>query len=380
MIAEIEGKGPMTFARYMEMALYDPQGGYYMTVRENSEGGRRQRIGWQGDFYTAPELSPLLARTLVQQVVEIDSYLGHPPALVFVEMGAGTGALARDFLKSCQDEASDLLSRLSYYIIERSPSLQSEQQQLIERVMGHTESSRVQWLNSLADFPDDSLTGVFFSNELVDAFPVHRVKGTPAGLQEVLVDYEGGRFVERLGELSSPKVSEYARQQNIVVDQGCTSELHIQAGEWMADVARVLHRGVVITVDYGHSAGDYYRPERKDGTLLCYYRHSVSQDPYDRIGEQDITAHVNFSALANIGTLHQVLPVGFTTLANWLMGLGVDHLVAGLDQESKEVRALAQLLHPHGMGKTFKVLVQQKKMENVSLKGLQFRAFFDDVL
>ncbi|MCA9477300.1 MAG: SAM-dependent methyltransferase, partial [Nitrospira sp.] len=232
----------------------------------------------------------------------------------------------------------------------------------------------------LADFQNESLTGVFFSNELVDAFPVHRVKGTLSGLQEILVDYVEGKFVERIGTLSSSKVTDYVQNQQIVVPEGCTSELHVQAGDWMAEVARVLHRGVVITVDYGHSATDYYQADRKAGTLLCYYRHTVSQDPYIRVGEQDMTAHVNFSALANIGARHQLFPVGFTTLANWLMGLGVDGFVAELDEESPAMRALAQLLHPHGMGKTFKVLVQQKHLEAVSLKGLRFRAFFDDVL
>lgn len=370
----------MTFARFMEMALYDPQDGYYMTSGKNVGGQMSQRIGWQGDFYTAPELSPVLARTLVHQVMEIDKYLGHPPDFEFVEMGAGTGALARDFLLSCQNEAPDLWKRLVYYIVERSPSLRAVQQQEIFEGIGHGESSRVQWLSSLADCHDESVTGVLFSNELVDAFPVHRVQGGPEGLQEVFVDYVDGKFVERVGNLSSTRVAEYVRQQNIVMAQECTTELHLQAGEWMAEVARVLHRGVVITVDYGHSAGDYYRPERKDGTLLCYYRHSVSQDPYERIGEQDMTAHVNFSALADIGARHQILPLGFTTLANWLMGLGVDRLVEEWDQESSEVRALAQLLHPHGMGKTFKVLVQQKDMGNVSLQGLQYPAFFTDVL
>ena len=378
-MAEIDRSGPMTFARFMEMALYDPQDGYYMTHRETSEG-KRPRIGWGGDFYTAPELSPLLARTLVQQVVEIDAQLGHPAELVFVEMGAGTGALARDFLKSCQVDASDLFRRLSYRIIERSPSLQSMQQQNINLANGQGASSPVRWLTSLADFQTESLTGVFFSNELVDAFPVHRVKGTLSGLQEILVDYVEGKFVERIGTLSSSKVTDYVQNQQIVVPEGCTSELHVQAGDWMAEVARVLHRGVVITVDYGHSATDYYQADRKAGTFLCYYRHTVSQDPYIRVGEQDMTAHVNFSALANIGARHQLFPVGFTTLANWLMGLGVDGFVAELDEESPAMRALAQLLHPHGMGKTFKVLVQQKHLEAVSLKGLRFPAFFDDVL
>lgn len=369
----------MTFARFMEMALYDPQDGYYMTAGESTKG-QPQRIGWHGDFYTAPELSPLLARTLVQQVAEIDDQLGHPVEFVFVEMGAGTGAFARDFLRSCRTETPELFRRLSYRIIERSPSLQSRQQQQIDTVISQEEPSPVRWLDCLADLPDESVTGVFFSNELVDALPIHRVKGTPSGLQEILVDYEEGKFVERLGALSSLKVEDYVREHHIVVEDGCTSELHVQAEDWAVEVARVLQRGVVITVDYGHSAKDYYSPDRKDGTLICYYRHTVSHDPYIRLGEQDMTAHVNFSALASVGTRHQVFPVGFTTLANWLMGCGVDDLVAKLDQESPDMRALAQLLHPHGMGKTFKVLVQQKNMGTLSLKGLRFKAFFDDVL
>jgi len=369
----------MTFARFMEMALYDPQDGYYMTVGKTTKGDS-QRIGWQGDFYTAPELSPLLARTLVQQVADIDDQLGHPVDFVFVEMGAGTGVFARDFLRSCRAERPELFRRLSYWIIERSPSLRTRQQQQINSVIGQEESFQVRWMDSLADLPDESVTGVFFSNELVDALPVHRVKGTSSGLQEIFVDYEGGQFVERLGVLSSPKVEEYVRQHHIGLEEGCTSELHVQAGDWASDVSRVLQRGIVITVDYGHSAKDYYHPDRKDGTLLCYYRHTVSHDPYVRLGEQDMTAHVNFSALVEVGTRNQVFPVGFTTLANWLMGLGVDDLVADLDQESPEIQALAKLLHPHGMGKTFKVLVQQKNMKAPSLKGLRFRAFFDDVL
>jgi SAM-dependent MidA family methyltransferase len=148
----------------------------------------------------------------------------------------------------------------------------------------------------------------------------------------------------------------------------------------MTRVARVFHRGMVITVDYGHTGSDYYASDRKDGTFLCYYRHSISTNPYVRVGEQDMTAHVNFSALAKCGKECGLLPVGFTTLANWLMGLGVEEMVEAQDSESHEVQALSQLLRPHGMGTTFKVFVQQKGIESVPLQGLRYRAFFDDVL
>jgi SAM-dependent MidA family methyltransferase len=156
--------------------------------------------------------------------------------------------------------------------------------------------------------------------------------------------------------------------------------LHVQAANWMVHMARIVHRGIVITVDYGHTASDYYALERKTGTLLCYYKHSVSSNSYSRIGEQDITAHVNFTALAKAGKECGLQSVGFTTLANWLMGLGVEEYVQDKDQESKEVQALMQLLRPNGMGTTFKVLVQKKSIELEALQGLRYRAFFDDVL
>ena len=136
----------------------------------------------------------------------------------------------------------------------------------------------------------------------------------------------------------------------------------------------------MITIDYGHTGSDYYAAERKDGTFMCYYKHAVSTNPYSRVGEQDMTAHVNFSALAKTGKGCGLVPVGFTTLAHWLMGLGVEEMVDDQEPESEEIQALSQLLRPHGMGTTFKVLVQQKGIETVTLQGLRYRAFFDEVL
>ena len=379
-IEEISLKGPLTFARFMELALYDEHYGYYMTPMVGDDASSRERIGWEGDFYTAPELSPILAETLVPQVLEIDAQLGHPAPFTFVEMGGGNGTFASDFLLHCQMVAPDFLNRLSYHLVERSPLLRSRQESSLREAMGVWVDGHVAWKPSVEQCDSDSVTGVIFSNELVDAFPVHRVRLNKQHLQEVFVDYEGGQFVERLGPLSSAKLDEYIEQYGVVLSEGQISELHVQSEHWMAHMARIVHRGMVITVDYGHTSGDYYAPERKAGTLLCYYKHSVSSDPYRRIGEQDITAHVNFTVLARSGKTYGLQPVGFTTLANWLMGLGVEEWVQGKDQESKEVQALMQLLRPNGMGKTFKVLVQKKGVEFEALQGLRYQAFFDDVL
>jgi len=364
----------------MELALYDDQYGYYMTPMVGEEASFRKRIGWEGDFYTAPELSPILAKTLVRQVLEIDSQLGHPDPFTFVEMGGGNGTFASDFLLHCQTITPDFLSRLSYHLVERSPFLQSQQDISIRKAMGTWVDRHVAWKPSVEQLATDSVTGVMFSNELVDAFPVHRVRFDNQHLQEMFVDYEGGQFVERLGPLSSPKLDEYIHQQGVVLQEGQTSELHLAADQWITQVGRVLQKGMLITVDYGHTGSDYYAADRKDGTLVCYFHHAVSTNPYTRVGEQDMTAHVNFSGLAKAGKECGVLTVGFTTLANWLMGLGVEKMVAGQDPESQAVQALSQLLRPHGMGTTFKVLVQQKGIESVSLQGLRYRAFFDDVL
>ena len=379
-VKEISLQGPLTFARFMEQSLYDMDHGYYMTQAVEQDHSSRNRIGWEGDFYTAPELSPILAKTLVRQVLDIDAQLGHPPTFTFVEMGGGNGTFAADFLSHCQIIAPDFLGRLHFFLIERSPHFHALQQSRIQEAMGSWGEEQLAWLSSVDQLDLNSVVGVMFSNELVDAFPVHRVRFNNDHLQEIFVDYAEGQFVERLGSLSSPKIDAYVDWHGVVLKEGQATELHLAAEQWITQMARVLQKGVMITIDYGHTGSDYYAQNRKDGTLLCYYKHTISRDPYIRVGEQDMTAHVNFSALAKAGQESGLLPVGFTTLANWLMGLGVEEMVADEEPESQNIQALKQLLRPHGMGTTFKVLAQQKGMDAVSLQGLRHRAFFGDVL
>ncbi len=369
----------MNFARFMAYALYDLPYGYYMTQPVELERCSSGRIGWGGDFYTAPELSPVLAKTLIRQILDIDTQLGHPNTFTFMEIGAGNGTFALDFLRECQNSAFELFQRLSYRIVERSPHLQSRQKIKLEEMLGNRAAEHVTWCSSLEEIESHSLTGVIFSNELVDALPVHRIQWKNNRLSEIHVDFRNGHFVECLRPPSSPQLGDYLDTHQISLSDGQTSELHLAAEVWMNEIARILAQGVVLTIDYGHTTNDYYCADRTNGTLLCYYRHTVSTNPYVHVGEQDITAHVNFSVLAHNGRTSGLIPVGLTTLTNWLMGLGVEELVEHQDPESQDVKALAQLLRPHGMGKTFKVLVQQKGMGSFPVQGLRYRAFFDNV-
>ncbi len=380
-VEEIAVHGPITFARFMELALYDEDYGYYMTNRVDEHEALKERIGWDGDFYTAPEFSPILAKTLVRQVLEIDDQLGHPDPFTFVEMGGGNGTFAADFLHHCQETAPGVCNRLRYLLVERSPNLRLRQEYKIQKVMSRAwMDTHLTWKPCVTECAKESVIGVMFSNELVDAFPVHRVRGDSPDHQEILVDYEKGQFVERTRPLSSTPLKDYVDRHRVVLNEGQTSELHVVSERWMRHVAQIMGQGFVITIDYGYTRNDYYAANRYEGTLLCYYRHAVSRDPFSHVGAQDMTAHVNFSVLADVGKEHGLELRGFTTLANWLMGLGVEEMVVDLGAESKEVQALSHLLRPHGMGTTFKVLVQRKGIEEGPLQGLRYRAFFDDAL
>ena len=380
-ISEITRVGPITFARFMELALYDNEHGYYMTkpsdVQVESDVGR-ERIGWSGDFYTAPDVHPLIAKAIFNQVREVDDLLHHPAQLTVVEMGGGKGLLARDFLRECEKVAPDLASRLTYVLVECSPVMRASQETHLREYVDRGWSIR--WIVSLSELHSGDVTGVVFSNEFVDALPVHRVTMHENALQEVFVDREGDGFAERLGAPSTDDLQASLDSLHVQLPEGYTTEVHGEAQRWVEEVARVLARGIVLTIDYGHTTQDYYRADRKDGMLLCYYRHTVVQDPYAHVGEQDITAHVNFSGLAVTGEQVGLSLTGYTNLMSFLLGLGAEAMLEGLDQESDELQSAIQLLRPNGMGSTFKVLFQHKGMEKPSLQGLRFRPFFDDVL
>jgi SAM-dependent MidA family methyltransferase len=373
--AEIQSSGPITFARFMELALYHPEFGYYTRVMEPEE-----RIGPNGDYYTSFDAHPLLARALAKQIGQVDGQVGHPDPFTVVEMGPGKGLLARDFLAACEEDNPSLAARLRYVLIERSPAMVAAQRQ---NLAAWLDRARVSWLNSLADLHDSSVTGAMLSNELVDAFPVHRIRIVAGQPRELYVSWAADRFVEQAGPLSTPALADYLAHlagMGIALPEGSTAEINLEALVWMKEVARVLGRGLAITIDYGHTAQDLYGPDRPRGTLLCYHRHQASEDPYVRVGQQDMTAHVDFTALAAAGGEAGLQTTGFTNQLSFLMGLGAEQLLAGLPQDSPELQSAIQVLRPDGMGRTFKILVQHKGIPEPALDGLRFQPFFGNVL
>jgi SAM-dependent MidA family methyltransferase len=372
--AEIAAAGPISFARFMDLALYHPQFGYYVRPVDDPA---QERIGWSGDFYTSSDVHPILGQALSRQAQQLDAVLGHPDPFTVVEMGPGKGLLARDFLTTCQKAPADLSHRLRYILIERSASMRMLQQTSLSPWLEHT--GRVTWIDRLEDLPPASVTGLFFSNELVDAFPVHRIaviEGTP---QEMYVDWRDGRFTEIYRSLSG-ELATYLRDGAVTLPEGYRTEINLNATRWMKQVAQVMACGVVMTIDYGHTSDDLYGPDRKTGTFLCYYHQTTTEDAFDRVGEQDMTAHVDFTALARAGQSAGLEVTGFTNQMSFLIGLGAEELLESLQPESSEFFAAVHLLRPDGMGRTFKVLVQHKNMPKPELDGLKFQPFFGSIL
>ena len=372
--SEIAASGPIPFVHFMELALYHPQFGYYMRPPEPGS----ERIGWNGDFYTSSDVHPILGQALARQALQVDALMGHPDPFTVVEMGPGKGLLAQHFLSACQTVSSSLARRLHFVLIERSPAMRVLQQRHLQPWLGQT--GRVTWLEDLSSLAPASVTGLMFSNELPDAFPVHRVQVVGNELREVFVDVRDGRFMECLKPLSNPAIEVYLQRLGVKLPDGYRTEINLFALSWMRQVADSLGRGVVLTIDYGHSAQDLYGPDRSKGTFLCYYSQMASEDPYVRIGQQDMTAHVDFTSLAVVGEAAGLSLTGFTNQMSFLMGLGVEEMLSQLEPDSPGFRAALHLLKPEGMGCTFKVLVQHKGIGQPLLDGLSFKPFFGSVL
>lgn len=366
----------ISFADFMELALYHPQGGYYTT--------KEAVLGFEGDFVTSAHLGHDFGELLAAQFAEMWAHLGRPAPFPLIEMGAGQGLVAADILGTLQNRFADCFAALSYQIVERSDRLQATQAQRLEPW-----AERVAWIG-LEEIPDDSITGCFFSNELVDALPVHQVVVTEAGLQEVYVTL-GSRTDDSLKEAaaapSTPRLADYFTFVGIDLNDpqyasGYRTEVHLAALDWMKTVATKLHRGYVLTIDYGYPASRYYNRARAQGTLQCYYQHAHHDNPYSHLGHQDITAHVNFTALERQGEVCGLETLGATQQAMFLMALGLGDRIAALGQIQASDPAtvnlaiqrrdkLHQLINPMGLG-NFVVLVQGKSLSSKAkaLKGL----------
>ncbi|MBD2667084.1 hypothetical protein B6N60_03584 [Richelia sinica FACHB-800] len=361
----------ITFAEYMDMVLYHPEQGYY-----SSNG---VKIGFQGsDFFTSASLGADFGELLAKQMRQMWEILGQPKPFSLVEMGAGLGNLALNLLSYLKHHHSDFFAAIEYIIIEKSPSLQQEQQQRLQEFAVH-------WCN-WQEIKPNSIVGCFFSNELVDAFPVHQFILQDGQLQEIYVTTQTREekehssaaanisFVEVEGEPSTPKLGEYFQLVGIDLSQstyedGYRSEINLAALDWLSIVADCLQRGYVLTIDYGYHAHRYYHPRRSHGTLQCYYQHRHHHNPYINIGRQDITAHVDFTGLESWGKLCGLNPVGWIQQGLFLMALGLGERLAVLSSQEQPLsellnrrEALHQLIDPTGLG-GFGVLIQSKGLK-----------------
>ncbi|PSR18993.1 hypothetical protein C8255_04620 [filamentous cyanobacterium CCP3] len=369
-------QGRITFAEFMDLALYHPKGGYYST--------KDAILGFEGDFVTSAHLGHDFGELLATQFAEMWAHLEHPDPFALVEMGAGQGLVAVDVLSTLQNHFPDCFAALNYQIVERSDQLRAAQEQRLSPWAG-----KVSWLN-LANIPDDSITGCLFSNELVDALPVHQVMILESGLQEVyitLTDNPNTPLREVVDAPSTPRLADYFAFVGIDLADpqyavGYRTEVHLAALDWMQTVAAKLHRGYVLTIDYGYPASRYYSRARAQGTLQCYYQHAHHNNPYSHLGHQDITAHVNFTALERQGEHCGLETLGATQQGMFLMALGLGDRLTALGQIQANDPAtvnlaiqrrdrLHQLINPMGLG-NFVVLVQGKKLANQAktLKGL----------
>ncbi|MCL5057652.1 MAG: SAM-dependent methyltransferase [Actinobacteria bacterium] len=356
-IKEIKKSGPVTFARYMDMALYHPEEGYYM------RGG--EKIGAGGDFYTSPDVSPLFGRALADQLVEMWEAAGRPSRWTVLEQGAGKGSLARDMLDYIAGRHGDFNSALSYLIIEKSPSMKRLQEKNLSGA--GCPGCGMEWLDGLEEIDRGQLTGCIFSNELLDAFPVHRVIMEDGDLKEIWVTCEGEKLNEFAGRLSTPDLAEYISYFDIELEEGQSIEINLAVRCWVKEVARVLGRGFVVTIDYGDTSAGLYTPDRPGGTIRSFRSHRIEDSLYEEPGASDITAHVNFTALMTWGREEGLEEAGYTTQSRFLMNMGIMGYLSPPDPALKfdpgyvkNVAAVKQLVMPGGMGEVFKVAAQYR--------------------
>lgn len=366
-LSQIEKQGPIPFSQFMEWCLYHPDYGYYRVERTT--------IGRDGDYYTGPCVHPLFGGLIAKQLSQMSDQMGGSTFGV-VESGGGRGFLCEDVLRWAKENSPIFYQRLRYHLIETAPPFLREQRERLGEFIGE---GKIFWIeNDAFERGKIQIEGCFLSNELLDAFPVHRVIFDQGSLKEVYLTHQNNQLKELLGELSDSRIASYFQSMEISLQEGQRVEVNLKALDWMEKVARCLKKGFVLTIDYGYLAEELYAPYRREGTLLCYTQHQTSDHPYERLGEQDITSHVNFTSLIRKGEEVGLRFTGLVPQYQFLIALGLLQEMEFLGREMSEMDALQlrlslkHLIEPErGMGEVFKVLIQHKGMDQAQLDGLR---------
>lgn len=348
----IAEKGPMPFRDFMEMVLYHPEGGYYAS----SSG----QIGKNGDYYTSPYLTQLFGEMIARQLEEMWHLLGRGKFTI-LEYGAGPGLLCHDILQYCKNNSS-FYEALEYCIIEKSSAMREKERQILP--------GKVRWVDAVSEL--EPITGCILSNELIDNFAVHVVE-MQQELMELYIGYQDD-FIENWRP-ASESLRRYLDTLRVQLPVGYRTEINLQVIDWIKEISGALHQGFVLTIDYGGTSADLYNPRRCRGSMQCFHKHAINSDIFSNIGEQDITAHVNFSALHFWGLQNGLSYGGYTTQLNFLLSLGLSAHLKKQEEEGQhrsdhEKKMLLINTFLLDMGKKLKVLVLQKGVQE-RLSGMR---------
>ena len=364
--------GKITFADYMNMALYAPGLGYY------SAG--LKKFGQQGDFITAPEISPLFSQCLALQCIHI---MQQTKQQTILEVGAGSGIMAIELVLELERQAQ---LPEQYLILELSAELRDRQQRAIKARLPHL-YQRFVWLNCL---PEKPFSGIVLGNELLDAMPVHLLKlEAETTFERYVALDEQDNFIWQDDIPENPRLQKIADNIHTIQQplthlndkpgQSYITEVNLQAIDWIKSIAEILTAGAILLVDYGYTAKEYYHPQRSMGTLMCHYQHHRHDDPFYLPGLQDITAHINFSSIARAADDSGLKICGFTTQAHFLMAGGLVELTKDLDPDdiihfTEVARQIKMLTLPGEMGELFKVILLAKD-KTLSLPAFELQNF-----
>jgi SAM-dependent MidA family methyltransferase len=348
LIERIRASGPISFAEFYETALYHPRHGYYFTCDPSL------------DYQSSPNVHPVFGAAIARQVVSLWRQLGRPSRFDVFEAGAGSGRLAADVLRYLRTAEPEARKAIRYVVQDVSLTREAAARRLEGAGL---QEGDVEVAESLPLTPH--IEGCIVSNELLDALPFHRVRVQDGRLRELLVGFEDGRFVDVEAE-PRPDIVAHFESLGVMPGEGCDAEVNLAAPAWTSRAAGALHRGHVLTLDYGYEASELYAPWRRRGTLLTFYRHTSGDDPYARIGRQDITASVDFTSVMRAGEAAGLETRLFTTQAEYLASLGIGEALAqtpGPDQLEAYYTlrmAVVELTDAAGLGR-IRVLLQEKR-------------------
>ncbi|HRY29378.1 MAG TPA: SAM-dependent methyltransferase [Elusimicrobiota bacterium] len=358
---EIRRRGRVSFAEFMSWALYHPQHGYYMAGPT--------RLGRAGDYFTSVQTGMMFGRLLCETFFEMWSLLGGNH-FSLVELGAADGSLAEQILRTFQEK--DRLKGLTYYLVEKSPAAREAARRRLSRF------SRVKIFDDIASLEHISgMEGCVFSNEFFDALPIHRVVREKAAFRELYVHEQNGVLSEEAGPPSTPLLERYLAEQRVTLEENQKAEICLALEDVVSEIERVLARGFVFSIDYGEPSGSLYRPERTDGTLQVTHRHALLSGPFEKIGEADITAFVDFGRLAALGERGDLRALVFAPQGPYLVNSAqtllkeIIETKIGRERDVSLAAQVQQLIHPQSLGGRFSVLIQGKNVGRPELSGGQ---------